>query len=239
MAFVMVALAASFYAIAAHTQQTSPNSSTATTGDTESLPGGFIIHTRPISFNQERIDLTLAYRRLHQDPHAKDIIMQPKMIILHWTEINSLESTWKYFNRIRAEAARPDLIGAGEVNVSAHFLVDRDGTIYRLMPETWMARHCIGLNHLAIGIENVGDGEKFPLTEAQVKTNAALIRYLKGKFAIQYLIGHMEYRAMEGTPLFSERDPKYRNNKPDPGTDFMIKVRKLVEDLKLQGPPPR
>jgi len=26
------------------------------------------------------------------------------------------------------------------------------------MPETWMARHCIGLNHVAIGIENVGDG---------------------------------------------------------------------------------
>jgi N-acetylmuramoyl-L-alanine amidase len=159
------------------------------------------------------------------------------MIILHWTGINSLESTWKYFNRTRAEAARPELAAAGEVNVSAHFLVDRDGTIYRLMPETWMARHCIGLNQVAIGIENVGDGEEFPLTEEQVKADAALVRYLKGKYAIEYLIGHMEYRKMESTPLFLERAPGYRNNKPDPGMDFMRKVRKLVADLKLQGPP--
>jgi hypothetical protein len=35
------------------------------------LPGGFKMESRPIDFNQERIDLTLAYRRIHQDPHAK------------------------------------------------------------------------------------------------------------------------------------------------------------------------
>jgi N-acetylmuramoyl-L-alanine amidase len=52
------------------------------------------------------------------------------MIILHWTGINSLESTWSYFNRTRAEAARSQLAAAGEVNVSAHLLVDRDGTIF-------------------------------------------------------------------------------------------------------------
>ena len=201
------------------------------------LPGGFKMKSRPIDFNQERIDLTLAYRRIHQDPHAQDILIQPKMIILHWTGINSLQSTWNYFNRTRAEAARSQLAAAGEVNVSAHFLVDRDGTIFRLMPETWMARHCIGLNQVAIGIENVGDGEKFPLTEAQAKANAALVRYLKARHPIEYLIGHMEYRRMEGTPLFVERDPGYRNNKPDPGINFMAKVRELVNDLKLHGPP--
>jgi N-acetylmuramoyl-L-alanine amidase len=64
------------------------------------------------------------------------------MIILHWTGINSLESTWNYFNRTRAKDARSQLAVAGEVNVSAHFVVDRDGNIFRLMPETWMARHC-------------------------------------------------------------------------------------------------
>ena len=42
---------------------------------------------------------------------------------------------------------------------------------------------------------------------------------------------------MEGTPLFVERDPRYRNNKPDPGNDFMCKVRALVKDLKFQDPP--
>jgi len=202
----------------------------------EILPGGVRIHEKFINFDQERIQLTVAYRRAHQDAKAGDIIIQPRMIVLHWTGISSFESAWNYFNRTRAETARTELAAAGEVNVSAHFLVDRDGTIYRLMPETWMARHCIGLNHVAIGIENVGDGEKLPLTPAQARADAALVRYLAGKYPITHLIGHMEYRRMEGTPLFLELDPKYRNTKPDPGTDFMRKVRQQVADLKLQGP---
>jgi N-acetylmuramoyl-L-alanine amidase len=190
-----------------------------------------------INYNQERIDLTIAYRRAHQDPKASDVIIQPKMIILHWTAIDSLSSTWNYFNRTRAEAARDQLAAAGDVNVSAQFLVDRDGTIYRLMPENWMARHCIGLNHVAIGVENVGDGDKHPLTDAQVAADAALVRYLAAKYPITHLIGHLEYRDMEGTLYFVELDPKYRNRKPDPGNLFMSKVRALVADLKLQGPP--
>ena len=192
---------------------------------------------KPINFDQERTRLTIAYRRLHQAPKANDVIIQPKMIILHWTGISSFKAAWNYFNNTRAEAAREQLASAGEVNVSAQFLVDRDGTIYRLMPENWMARHCIGLNHVAIGVENVGGEEKLPLTDAQVKADAALVRYLAGKYPITHLIGHMEYRQMEGHPYFLELDPRYRNRKPDPGKDFMAKVRALVADLKLQGPP--
>jgi N-acetylmuramoyl-L-alanine amidase len=192
---------------------------------------------RPINFDQERIQLTIAYRRIHQDPKISDVIIQPKMIILHWTGMNSLTSAWNYFNRTRAEADRTQLAAAGEVNVSAQFLVDRDGTVYRLMPENWMARHCIGLNHVAIGVENVGDGEKFPLTDEQVHADAGLIRYLAKKWPITHLIGHMEYRQMEGHPYFLELDPKYRNRKPDPGAEFMKKVRELVADLKLSGAP--
>jgi N-acetyl-anhydromuramyl-L-alanine amidase AmpD len=203
----------------------------------EVLLGGVRIHDKFINFDQERIQLTVAYRRAHQDPKANDVIIQPRMIILHWTGMSSFASAWDYFNRTRAEAARAELAAAGEVNVSAHFLVDRDGTIYRLMPETWMARHCIGLNQVAIGIENVGDGEKSPLTPAQLQADVALVRYLAGKYPITHLIGHMEYRRMEGTPLFLELDPKYRNTKPDPGAEFMEKVRERVADLKLQGPP--
>jgi N-acetyl-anhydromuramyl-L-alanine amidase AmpD len=197
----------------------------------------FRLNDKPINFDQERIQLTIAYRRLHQDPKATDVMIQPKMIILHWTDMPSFLSTWNYFNRTRAEDAREQLAAAGDVNVSAQFLVDRDGTIYRLMPENWMARHCIGLNHVAIGVENVGDGEKFPLTDAQVQADAALVRYLARKYPITHLIGHQEYRRMEEHPYFLELDPKYRNTKPDPGVEFMRKVRALVVDLKLQGPP--
>src|SRR5262249_58415225 len=101
---------------------------------------GLKIVDRPINFDEERIQLTIAYRRIHQDPKISDVIIQPKMIILHWTSVNSLTSAWNYFNRTRAEEERPELAAAGDVNVSAQFLVDRDGTVYRLMPENWMAR---------------------------------------------------------------------------------------------------
>ena len=195
------------------------------------------IENKPIDYGDERKQLTIEYRQIHQDPDIDTFEITPKMIILHYTTGNSADGTWRYFNRQRMGAGRKKLQKAGAVNVSAHFLVDRDGTIYRLVPETWMARHCIGLNHLSIGVENVGDGDNYPLTEAQVEANAQLIRYLRKKYPITHLIGHHEYRDMEGHEYFLERDPKYRNRKSDPGREFMRSVRARVADLDLEGPP--
>ena len=192
---------------------------------------------RPIKFDAERVRLTIEYRRLHQGKQFLTVEIEPKLIVLHYTGGNSADGTWRYFNRTRSEGSRKKLAKAGAVNVSAHFVVDRDGTIFRLMPENRMARHCIGLNHIAIGVENVGDGKKHPLTPQQVEANAKLVRYLAAKHPITHLIGHHEYRAMEGSPLFLELDPKYRNRKPDPGPEFMKKVRARVADLNLAGPP--
>jgi len=183
------------------------------------------------------VRLTIEYRRRHQDPKAADIEISPKVIVLHYTAGGSADGTFKYFSGNHMEAARPQLAAASDLNVSAHFLVDRDGTIYRLMPETRMARHCIGLNHLAIGIENVGDGKKWPLTAAQVEADARLVRFLAGRFPITHLIGHSEAQRFEGHPYFLERDPKYRTDKPDPGAAFMTAVRARVADLGLKGPP--
>ena len=237
-AWAMVIIAATFFiGSAPRAIDLSADSAGGMQAAKERLSPEFRIHSKPIDFDQERIDLTLAYRRQHQDPAAKDITIEPRMIVLHWTAIPTFDSTWNYFNRKRAETGRTQLAAAGEVNVSTHFLVDREGSIYRLMPEVWMARHCIGLNHLAIGIENVGDGDKFPLTAAQAEADAILVRYLAKKYPINYLIGHNEYRRMEKTPLFLELDPVYRNTKPDPGAEFMRSVRSKVADLKLQGPP--
>ncbi len=200
-------------------------------------PSGPTIVDKPISFTAERKRLTIEYRQIHQDPKSDDIAIEPKMIVLHYTNGGSATNTWRYFNHTVLESGRRKLRGAGAVNVSAHFLVDRDGTIYRLMPETWMARHCIGLNHISIGVENVGDGDKFPLTPAQVEADAALVRHLVGKYDITHLIAHSESRAMEGHPYFLERDPTYRNRKSDPGAEFMRKVRAKVADLGLEGAP--
>jgi len=192
---------------------------------------------KPIQFDQERIRLTQEYMRRHYGLEQNDITIKPQAIVLHYTAINSFLSTWNYFNRTRIEAERPELQRESELNVSAQFLVDRDGTIYRLMPENWMARHCIGLNHVAIGVENVGDDKDFPLTAAQVDANAALVRYLAAKYPIIYLLGHQEYRRMEKTPLFKEAIAGYRTGKSDPGEDFMRRVRAQLIDLDLKPPP--
>jgi N-acetyl-anhydromuramyl-L-alanine amidase AmpD len=192
---------------------------------------------KPIQFDPERIRLTHEYMHTHYGLDQNDITIKPQAIVLHYTAINSFISTWNYFNRTRIEPERAQLQRESELNVSAQFLVDRDGTIYRLMPEDWMARHCIGLNHVAIGVENVGDGKDFPLTDAQVYANASLVRYLSQKFTITYLLGHHEYRRMEKTPLFHESVAGYRTGKSDPGDDFMRRVRAKVADLHLQSPP--
>lgn len=199
---------------------------------------GPLIQDRPIPFDAERLRLTEDYWRQHYGEPASHQIT-PRAIVLHWTGGSTVESAWSTFAPTRAASARPDLAAQGEVNVSAHFLVGRDGIIYRLMSETTMARHCIGLNAVAIGVENVGDGAANPLTEAQIEANAALVRDLVGRYpTITHLLGHLEYRAMEGHPYFRERDPGYRTGKADPGAPFMAAVRARVADLGLEGPPP-
>jgi N-acetyl-anhydromuramyl-L-alanine amidase AmpD len=192
---------------------------------------------RPISWTSEREELTVAYRRIHQDPAIDDSRIEPHVIVLHYTGGSSWKATWRYFDRTRLERGREKLRRGGEVNVSAHFLVDRDGTIYRLLPETTMARHCIGLNHVAIGIENVGDGRRWPLTAAQVAANAALVRHLAGRHSITHLIGHSESNAMRRHRYWRERDVSYRNSKGDPGRGFLAQVRARVADLALEAAP--
>lgn len=162
--------------------------------------------------------------------------MSPTVIVLHWTAGPTLASAWATFAPA-VLSGRTDLRGGGDLNVGAHYLVDRDGTIERIVPEDRIVRHCIGLNHIAIGIENVGGGDEWPLTDAQVEANAALIRWIASRRPITTLIGHLEYRAMEGLPEFEERDANYRTSKPDPGANFMAKVRERVADLHLRGAP--
>jgi hypothetical protein len=190
----------------------------------------------PMRWSDERERLTLAYRRQHSDPDATDLAIEPRVIVLHYTAGGSAKATRGYFDNVRIEAARKELARAGAVNVSAHFVVDRDGTIYELQPATRFARHCIGLNHLAIGIENAGDEAKFPLTEAQVAADAALVRMLARRYRITHLLGHHEVMAFRAHPYYVERDAAYKNDKPDPGPRFMALVRARVADLGLRGP---
>jgi N-acetylmuramoyl-L-alanine amidase len=189
----------------------------------------------PITFARTREDLTLQYIRNHYDPNATDTTIIPQMIVLHWTAGLTTESALATFEPERLPPSRTELLRGGDVNVSAHFLVSQDGTIRQLMPVTKMARHVIGLNHVSIGIENVG-GPSLPLTSRQLAADEALIRYLVTQLpSVRYLIGHFESTSFRGTPLWRELMTGYQDGKIDPGADFMSKVRRAVADLGLYG----
>jgi beta-N-acetylhexosaminidase len=195
---------------------------------------------KPIDFGKERIAMTKAYIKQHYGLKVNNIKITPKIIVLHWTAEMSFDKSFKRLQPQKLLSDRKDIVKASALNVSSQFMIARDGTIFRLMPENWMARHVIGLNYSSIGVENVGGkGNKIDdLTPAQRKSNILLVKYLKAKYpSIEYLIGHHEYRQMESTSLWLEKDKGYRTVKSDPGKKFMSDIRRATKSLKLKTPP--
>jgi len=191
---------------------------------------------KPIIFNEERKELSLQYIEQHYGIKQDSAFITPKVIVIHWTVIPTMEKTFEVFNTPKLATHREAIIDASSLNVSAHFLVDRDGTIYRLMPEHYFARHVIGLNHCAIGIENVADGNDLPLTKAQFEANKKLVEYLTNKHPIEYLIGHDQYKQFIGTPLWKELDPNYLTEKSDVGEVFINRLHSQISP-KLKPAP--
>jgi len=199
--------------------------------------GTLNIIDKPIDFGPKRVEMTKEYIQKHYGKKVNSIEITPKIIVLHWTADMSFSKSYDRLKPQKLYSDRKDIVKASALNVSSQFLVKRDGTIYRLMPETYMARHVIGLNYNSIGVENIGN-LKQGLTKAQVKANIALVKYLKAKYpSISYLIGHHEYRQMEKTALWLEKDKGYRTVKDDPGREFMSIIRRKVKQLKLKRPP--
>lgn len=183
-------------------------------------------------FDAERLQLTSDYARRHYGK-ASTLLSQPEMIVVHFVTLPTLQKSFDFFRPSRIDhKLRRDIAGGGEVNVSAHYLVDRDGTLYQMAGEEILCRHIIGFNQSAIGIENVGINAQ-DMTDEQLKTNAALIsRIVQRHPAIRYLIGHHEYRdrTLPHYRLFREDDPAYRfTDKVDPGPLFMGRLRALLE----------
>ncbi len=192
---------------------------------------------KPIVFNEERSQLTIQYLKDRYGLEQDSPRIIPRMIVLHWTAIPNFEGSFDAFLNTKLPNWRPDIESVSGLNVSTHFLVHQDGTIYSLMPETTMGRHVIGLNHCAIGVENVGGTEDTPLTKAQLKSNIWLVKYLAKKYNIEYVIGHHEYTLFEGHELWLEKDDGYRTNKTDPGDEFMAKVRKATTKSEFKPLP--
>ena len=197
---------------------------------------GLKIIQKPITYDEERINLSIAYLKERHGLIQKNPSISPKIIVLHYTAGGTLTSNFNYFNPTRIENARALNKSQSPLNVSAHYLIDRGGEIYQLMEDTWFARHTIGLNYCAIGIENVGSKAQ-PLTDAQVAANAKLIRHLASKYPVEFVIGHSEYGKFRGSTWWKETNTSYFTGKEDPGALFLQKVRNKIKDLKLKSEP--
>jgi hypothetical protein len=118
------------------------------------------------------------------NPHAKPIVKQfvksPNCscrnggridkIVLHCTE-GSLASALAEFQKSDGR------------QVSAHYVIDRNGDIYQMVSDSDRSNHCMGANQNSIGIEHVGS-ETDSLTAPQAAASAALIRWLLEQYQI-------------------------------------------------------
>lgn len=189
----------------------------------------FIDRTFEIVPNAFRMNLTMEYTKRH---YGKPILRidVPKIIVVHSTETKTLNEALNIFNRDLL-FGREDISKGGDINVGIHFIVDRDGTIYSSTPMPYIARHVIGLNYTAIGIENVGNFNN--LTDKQLEANVKLIKYLQDMYkTIKYVIGHYEYTDTSKPHfyLFMELDKSYTITiKKDPGEYFMYFLREKLK----------
>lgn len=145
----------------------------------------------------------------------------PTAIIIHDTGAKTASSTLDWFRRV-------------EAGVSSHYLIDRDGTTYRLVPEERQAWHAglsslwgrEGVNEFSIGIELVdadNDGVRDPYPAAQLAATAELVAEICRRYRIPLhaVVGHQHVAP---------------GRKVDPGPDFDF-YNFLLAVAAILGPP--
>jgi N-acetylmuramoyl-L-alanine amidase len=132
-------------------------------------------------------------------------LRRPRVIVQHYTVTDSFEPVYNYFATDAPDPELHELPG-----VCAHYVIDRDGTIYQLVSTRIMCRHTVGLNWTAIGIEHVGrsDGQVLG-NRRQLAASLRLTRMLQGRYGIstRNVIGHNENRSSR---FHRERVPRLR-----------------------------
>jgi beta-N-acetylhexosaminidase len=144
---------------------------------------------KPIPFPAKRKAEMAAYAKRHYGA-ASYRLTNPHVIVEHYTATPSLQATYDTF-----ATDVPDVELHELPNVCSHFVIDSDGTIYRLVPLALMCRHTVGLNYTAIGIEHVGNSDDAVLGNRRVlRSSLALTNWLRCKYgiAVKDVIGHNE-----------------------------------------------
>jgi beta-N-acetylhexosaminidase len=148
-----------------------------------------LIVQKAIPFPPARRAETVAYAQRH---YGLDTwrLNTPHVIVEHYTATTTFASAW---NTFAADSPDPEL---GErPGTCVHFVIDRDGTIYQLVPLSTICRHTVGLNWTSIGIEHVGTSDASILgNPRQLRASLKLTLWLIDRYRISLpnVIGHAE-----------------------------------------------
>jgi N-acetylmuramoyl-L-alanine amidase len=181
---------------------------------------------RPLPFGDRRKREMRAYARRHYgiDDYR---LRNPRVVVQHYTVTDSFAPVYDYFASDAPDPELHELPG-----VCSHYVIDRDGTIYRLVSTRIMCRHTVGLNWTAIGVEHVGrsDGQILA-NRRQLAASLRLARMLQGRFGIRTrdVIGHNESRS---SAFHRERVARLRGQTHgDFRRGSMVRYRRLLERL--------
>jgi hypothetical protein len=181
---------------------------------------------RPIPFGAERRRQMRAYARRHYGLDTARL-RRPRVIVEHYTATSTIGPVLNTF-----AANSPD-VELGELpGVCTHYVIDTDGTVYRLVPDALMCRHTVGLNWTAIGIEHVGTSDAQVLgNRRQLRASLRLTRMLQGRHGIRDrdVIGHAESLS---SPYHRERVARLRSQTHgDLGRASMDRYRRALRRL--------
>jgi len=163
-----------------------------------------------------------------------------RRVVIHATELPDLETAREYGQRIHYEQS-----GTGN---SAHFYIDRDGSVEQWVPLDRVAHHVRGQNTDSVGIELVNRGrwpdwyasdnqeldEAYP--PAQIKALIELLDHPQGELpALTEIAGHDQ---LDTDTVAASDDPEIRvRRKVDPGPAFPW--REVLAATELRRHPTR
>ena len=144
---------------------------------------------KPIPFPQKRKNETAAYAKRHYGIDSYRLT-NPNVIVEHITVTSTFSAVFNTFAPDKPDVELHELPG-----LCSHFVIDRDGTIYQLVPLGIMCRHTVGLNYTAFGIEHVGMSDADVMgNKRQMDASLRLTRWLRCRYSIGVgnVIGHSE-----------------------------------------------
>ncbi len=176
-----------------------------------------------IPFPRSRKKEMAAYARRHYGLRRYRL-RRPRVIVQHYSQTRTARAVYNTFAPDHPDPELHEL-----PNVCAHFVVDRNGTIYQLVSLSLMCRHVVGLNHVAIGIEHVAQSDRQVMSNRrQLGSSLRLTRWLACRYgiAIEDVIGHAESLS---SPYHYERVARLRRQThSDMGRRTMKRYRRLL-----------